>query len=174
MSQIRELIDLVEGEDEIKKVVNAIRRAAKKVAEVKQYMEKSAGKPYDDITDMDIRKALAKVYKDLQSMAKWADQNVDKNQYRQGVDMALSPLGNFAQSIGLAGGVEDYIPKMKVGAQTPDGEVVTIDVDISANDIRALKSIIFSLAEEFPVVYNHMKQGNFLKAVNQLYARMVR
>jgi len=173
MSQIRDLINIVEGEDEIQKVVQAIRRAAKQVAEVKQYMEKSAGKPYDDITDMDIRQALAKVYKDLKAMARWADENVDKGAYRKGVDLALSPLGDVASFFGIDTGA-DMIPKGPQTAYTPDGRAVDIDVNVSGSDIRALKSIILGLAEEFPMVYSHMKQGNFLKAVNQLYKRMVR
>ena len=137
MATLLEYIELCEGEKEMATIVNTMRRLGKDVDEVRQYLEKSTGKSLDDISDKELAFMAGQGAKAGQAVAPQADRDPELQK-----DFKDAQLGMQVPFVGpgiVAQRVRDKVPSGKYNVQTPFGNTVDIDVDISGDDLKAIK-----------------------------------
>ena len=164
------MIDLLEGQKEMQTIIDTIRELGMNVSEIGQYLEKTTGKTMDDITD-----------NDLQNIAVNSVNNINMSQLRRGerdpeiqADTRNAQMMMNIPGVGpdlTAQQVRRKIPSGKYRAYSPSGKPMDIDVDVSGNDLTAIKKAAEKAGITFPKALQSLKSGDFSQALQQMIKR---
>lgn len=171
MATLLEYIELCEGEKEMATIVNTMRRLGKDVDEVRQYLEKSTGKKLDDISDKELAFMAGQGAKAGQAVAPQADADPELQK-----DFKDAQMGMNVPFVGpglVAAKVRDKVPSGKYSMYTPSGDTVDIDVDISGDDLKAIKRAAERAGKTFPQALSDLEQGKFSSALGRVINRTV-
>ena len=171
MATLLEYIELCEGEKEMATIVNTMRRLGKDVDEVRQYLEKSTGKSLDDISDKELAFMAGQGAKTGQAVAPQADRDPQLQK-----DFKDAQMGMNVPFVGpglVAAKVRDRVPSGKYSVYTPSGDTVDIDVDISGDDLKAIKRAAERAGKTFPQALSDLEQGKFSSALGRVINRTV-
>jgi len=173
MGLLLEQIELVEGEKEMATIISTMRSLGKDVDEIRQYIEKSTGKPMSDVSDKELAGiaaagALAGINKDAAPAAE-KDPQLQKDFKDAQKYMDVPYVGPKM----VAKRVRDKMPSGKYTTQSPDGKPIDIDVDISGSDLSAIKSAAEKAGKTFPDALALLKKGMFKGALDQVINKTV-
>ena len=171
MATLLEYIELCEGEKEMATIVNTMRRLGKDVDEVRQYLEKSTGKKLDDISDKELAFMAGQGAKAGQAVAPQVD--ADSQLQKDFKDAQRGMNVPFVGPGLVAAKVRDRVPSGKYNVYTPSGDTVDIDVDISGDDLKAIKKAAERAGKTFPQALSDLEQGKFGSALGRVINRTV-
>jgi len=170
MRTLIETIEIIEGEAEMKTIVDTIRNLGANVDEIKQYLEKSTGKNYDEISDYDIQDIVVKGVNQIDR------RKLQQIQDNPGVqqDVVNVQRGMDIPGVGpnvVASQIRKRVPSGQYRAYSPDGKPMKIDVDVSGDDLTAIKNAAEKAGISFPQVLQSLKTGDFSQALRSLIKR---
>jgi len=167
---LREMIDLLEGQKEMQTIIDTIRDLGMNVSEIGQYLEKTTGKNMNDITD-----------NELQNIVVQGVNQIDRGKLNQiqgdpdvQQDVVNVQRGMNIPAVGpnvVANQIRKRVPSGKYRAYSPDGKPMAIDVDVSGDDLTAIKNAAEKAGITFPQALQSLKTGDFSQALRSLIKR---
>ena len=164
------MIDLLEGQKEMQTIIDTIRDLGMNVSEIGQYLEKTTGKYMNDISDNDLQDIVVKVVNQIdRGKVKQIQADPDVQQ-----DVVNVQRGMNIPAVGpnvVANQIRKRVPSGKYRAYSPDGKPMAIDVDVSGNDLTAIKKAAEKAGITFPQALQSLKSGDFSQALQQMIKR---